>query len=90
MSRVDLERIHEWATAKLSGRQKLNGAGCQYERLRETVDAILTKMPQSDNSHCDSPRRKAQLRLVWCKSRDILLQGQAASLLQLPAERDAP
>jgi hypothetical protein len=62
----------------------------QYERLRETVDAILIKMPQSDNSHCDSPRRKAQLRLVWCKSRAILLQGQAARLLQLSVEHDAP
>jgi hypothetical protein len=90
MSRVDLERIHEWATATLSDSQELDGAGCQYERLRETVDAILTKMPQSDNSHYDSPRQKAQLRLVWCKSRDILLQGQAARLLQLPVERDAP
>jgi hypothetical protein len=82
MSRVDLERIHEWVTAKLSGRQELNGAGRQYERLRETVDAILTKMdpvvPQSDNSLCDSPGRKAHLRLVWCKSRDILLLGQPA------------
>jgi hypothetical protein len=57
MSRVDLECIREWATAKLSGRQELPGAGCQYERLRETLDAILTKMdsavPQSDNSPCD-------------------------------------
>jgi hypothetical protein len=94
MSRVDLESIREWATAKLSGRQELQGAGSQYERLRETLDAILTKMdsavPQSDNSPCGSPSRKAHLRLEWCKSRDVLLHGQAARLLRLPVERDAP
>jgi hypothetical protein len=85
MSRVDLERIYEWVTAKLSGCQELKGAACQYERLLETVDAMLTKMDSgvpSDNSHCDSPREKAQRRLEWCKSRDILLHGQAARLLR--------
>jgi len=47
MSRLDLERIHEWATARLqSPRTRRQG---RYERLRDTVDAILTKLPQSDD-----------------------------------------
>jgi hypothetical protein len=89
MSRVDLECIREWATAKLLGFHELQGAGRQYERLRETLDAILTRMdsvvPQSDNSPCDSPRRKAHRRLAWCKSREIVLLGQAASTGQRKA-----
>jgi hypothetical protein len=44
MSRVDLERIHEWATAKLSGAQEQPGAGQPYVKVRETVDAILARM----------------------------------------------
>jgi hypothetical protein len=91
MSRVDLERIHEWVTAKLSGCQDLKGVGSQYERLLETVDAMLTKtdsIVRSGDQHCNSPCENAQRRLAWCKARDNLLSAQAARVLRRPADRD--
>jgi hypothetical protein len=44
MSRKDLERVREWANAKLSGGQQYQRAEHPYMKLSETVDAILAKM----------------------------------------------
>ena len=43
MSRVDLERIHQWVTAKLSAGHAVGRVEHQYLALRETVEGILTK-----------------------------------------------
>jgi hypothetical protein len=76
MSRIDLERIREWANAKLSAGQKRQCAEHQYWKLRETVDTILAKTnsitSQSVSLPPETPRRRAHLRLVWSKcSRDL-------------------
>jgi hypothetical protein len=79
MSRVDLERIHQWATAKLSAGQALGRAEHQYLVLCDTVEGMLTKMnsgaAQLDNSPTETPRRKAHLRLVWAKYSPTPLHG---------------
>ena len=43
MSRIDLERVREWANAKLSGGRQCQRAEHPYMKLSETVDAILAK-----------------------------------------------
>ena len=61
MSRIDLERIREWADGKLSGRQKAR-AEQDYLKLCETVDAILGRRAcvtaSLVNSLRHAPRRK--------------------------------
>jgi hypothetical protein len=62
MSRIDLERIREWADAKLSGRQTAR-AEQDYLKLYETVDAILARRASVTaplvNSLRQAPRRKS-------------------------------
>jgi hypothetical protein len=69
MSRIDLERIRDWATAKLSSGQGPLDAGQPYMTLRESVDAILAGMnsdtPPSDRTLRHSPGRRTHLVLVW-------------------------
>jgi hypothetical protein len=43
MSQADLERIREWAAAKLSAGRQPNNIHDSYVKLRETVNAILGK-----------------------------------------------
>jgi hypothetical protein len=68
MSRIDLERIREWADAKLSGQQKA-GTEPEYLKLYETVDAILTRRASVTASLVSSlrpaPRRNTHLQLIW-------------------------
>jgi hypothetical protein len=68
MSRIDLERIREWADAKLSGRQKAR-AEREYLQLYETADAILTRRAAATASLASSlrqaSRRNAHLQLIW-------------------------
>jgi hypothetical protein len=54
MSRPDLERVREWATAKLSGGQTF-GAGHPYLKVRESVDAILARISgyRHRTVHCE-------------------------------------
>jgi hypothetical protein len=89
MSRIDLERIREWANAKLSGSRESQRAGHPYMRLRENVDAILGRVDcaisQSAGAPHGTPRRKAHLRLVWSKySGDALQLHKADSHARLP------
>jgi hypothetical protein len=62
MSRIDLERIREWADAKLSGRQKAR-AEQDYLKLSEAVDTILARRASVTaslvNSLRQAPRRKS-------------------------------
>ena len=44
MSRADLDRVHEWATSKLSACREPLSAGHPYISLRESVDAVLARM----------------------------------------------
>jgi len=76
MSRIDLEHIRDWATAKLSGAQEAQRTVHQYVSLRETTDSILAKMDaaKSDISSraTPAPLQEARLRLVWSKNhRDV-------------------
>jgi hypothetical protein len=57
MSRVDLERVREWANAKLFGGQQCQRAEHPYMKLSETVDAILAKM---DRKHADDTGQGAR------------------------------
>jgi hypothetical protein len=68
MSQIDLERIREWADAKLSGQQKA-GTEREYLKLYETVDAILTRRASAAASLVSAlrpaPKRNAHLQLIW-------------------------
>ncbi len=44
MTRDDLERVREWANAKLATGEEPPWAWYQYMKLRETLDAILAGM----------------------------------------------
>jgi hypothetical protein len=72
MSRIDLERIRDWATAKLSGAQVAQRAVHQYVKLRETTDGILAKMDAAKSDipsrATPAPAQEARLRLVWSKA----------------------
>jgi hypothetical protein len=69
MSRIDLERIRDWATAKLSGVREAQHAVHQYMKLRETAESILANMETAKSeipsSSTSTPAREARLRLVW-------------------------
>jgi hypothetical protein len=73
MSRIDLERVREWANAKLSGGRQCRRAEQQYMKLSETVDAILAKVDcvtsePASGAH-ETPRQNMHLRLVWSRPR---------------------
>jgi hypothetical protein len=74
MSRIDLERVRDWATAKLSSGQGPLDSGHPYITLRESVDAILAGMnsgtPPSDGTARDAPGRRTHL--VLARSNDSL------------------
>jgi hypothetical protein len=69
MSRADLEQVRKWAIAKLSRHHEISADAHQYLKLRETVDAILTRVtfvtPQSNTSLQNPPRQRSKLRLAW-------------------------
>jgi hypothetical protein len=71
MSRIDLERIRDWATAKLSETQEAQRTVHQYVKLRETTDNILAKMHAAKSNISSratpTPAQEARLRLVWSK-----------------------
>jgi hypothetical protein len=41
MSQIDLERVREWANAKLSASQESQHAGHHYMKVRETASGAL-------------------------------------------------
>jgi hypothetical protein len=76
MSRADLERVREWATAKLSSDQEPIADGHLYIMVRKSVDAILDRMnsgrPLLVGSLREAPDQKTYLALAWSNdSRDI-------------------
>jgi hypothetical protein len=68
MTKAELERVREWALAKLSGGEEPPWAWYQYMKLRETLDAILSGMDavtqQTESSPQAEPHRGKHLRLV--------------------------
>jgi hypothetical protein len=58
MSRADLDRVREWATAKCSACQEPLSAGHPYIKILESVDTVLAKM------NSDMPPWDGSLRLV--------------------------
>jgi hypothetical protein len=70
MSRIDLERIRDWAAAKLSGCQEAQRTVHHYMKLRETADGILARMDaaKSELLAPPTPTQEAHLRLVWSKN----------------------
>ena len=58
MSRADLDRVREWAIAKLSACQEPLCTGHPYIKLLELVDTVLVKM------NSDTPSWDGSLRLV--------------------------
>jgi hypothetical protein len=70
MSQIDLERIRDWAAAKLSGCQDAQRTVLHYMKLRETADGILAKMDAAKSEFLapPTPAQEARLRLVWSKN----------------------
>lgn len=66
--REELERIREWADAKIQGGEEPPWAWYQYMKLRETLDAILGGMAAvvtpTESSLQSAPRQGGHLRLV--------------------------
>jgi hypothetical protein len=69
MSRTDLERIREWATAKLSAGREPPEACQPFVRVRDSVDAILARMnlgaSPSEAPLRSRPSRNTHLVLAW-------------------------
>jgi hypothetical protein len=89
MTRVELERVREWALQKLATGQEPPWAWHQYMKLRETLDAILAGMdavtPQTENSLQEARRRGTRLRLVGATcSPNSAQRHQADEPVQLP------
>jgi hypothetical protein len=68
MTKAELERVREWALAKLATGEEPPWAWYQYMKLRETLDAILLGMDavtqQTESSPPAGPHRGRRLRLV--------------------------
>ena len=64
--REELERIREWADAKIQGGSEPPWAWYQYMKLIETIDAILMGMATvtTESSQQSGPQPDAHLRLV--------------------------
>ena len=65
--REELERIREWADAKIAAGQEPPWAWYQYMKLRETLDAILAGMAAvspMESSPQSAPHSERHLRLV--------------------------
>lgn len=66
MTKTELERVREWANAKIATGDEPPWAWFQYMKLRETLDAILAGMAAvtTESSPQSAPRPGAHLRLV--------------------------
>lgn len=65
--RADLERIREWAQAKIAAGEEPPWAWYQYMKLRETLDAILAGMDATtttESSQQSEQHPERHLRLV--------------------------
>jgi predicted ATPase len=71
MSRLDLERIRDWAIAKLSREKELRRTVHEYTKVRETAESILAAMDVAKSKAALSPTpnsaQTARLRLVWSR-----------------------
>jgi hypothetical protein len=70
MSRIDLERIRYWATARLSGTLETQRAVHQYVKLPEITDSILAKMDATKSKISSRKKRVYD----WSGSRIIKKQ----------------
>jgi hypothetical protein len=70
--RADLERVRQWADAKLATGEEPPWAWYQYMKLRETLDAILAGfdavMPLPEDSPQPAERSASGPRLVVCNA----------------------
>ncbi len=97
MSRIDLERIRDWANAKLSAVQETQHTVHQYMKLRQTAESILAKMDAVGSEislgSTSRPAREARLRLVWSKNQSaqgvINLKTANALGLDIPMKLQA-
>jgi hypothetical protein len=68
MGRAELERVREWALAKIATGDEPPWSWYQHMKLREALDAILAGMdaitPRTENSPQEVPRPGTQFRLV--------------------------
>jgi len=65
--REELERLREWADAKIQGGSEPPWAWYQYMKLIETIDALLQGMDATvtmESSRQSEPQPDAHLRLV--------------------------
>lgn len=89
MTKEELERVREWALAKLSAGQEPPWAWYQFMKLRETLDAILLGMDavtqQTESSQPAAARPGTHLRLVAATcSPDSAPQPPSDLKVQLP------
>lgn len=89
MKREDLQRVRDWADAKIATGEEPPWAWFQYMKLRETLDAILAGMAattlQTASSPVSEPRPGTGPRLVASNSpQDIARSRQAGTPVQLP------
>jgi hypothetical protein len=68
VGREELQRVRDWAQAKIATGEEPPWGWYQYMKLRETLDAILggmeAVMPQTECSPREAPRSERHLRLV--------------------------
>ena len=68
MGRGELQRVRDWAHAKIAAGEEPPWAWYQYMKLRETLDAILGGMdavkPQTESSPREAQHPGKHLRLV--------------------------
>lgn len=90
MDRADLEKMREWASAKLATGQEPPWAWYQYMKLRETLDAIIDGFDATTQPPGGSPGSEqhsgTHLRLVADSDRQetVRLHRDQPSTIPLP------
>jgi hypothetical protein len=56
MQREELERVRAWAAAKIAAAEESQSNPCQFIKLRETLDSILSEMETSAKTQITSYR----------------------------------
>jgi len=77
MNRDELDRVRQWANAKLATGEEPPWAWYQYMKLRETLDAILAGMDAvsaTASLQQSEPHRGTHLRLVDSIGRQDIAQ----------------
>lgn len=86
--REELERVRDWAKAKIQGGSEPPWAWYQYMKLIETADAILAGMAATslkENSPQSEPHQERHLRLVDSTSQPNSAQLHPVGLpIQMP------